>query len=93
MDNLCQILNRPSTFEEMASLIQRSRVIDVASLIFVEQQIESSAKTFLTAWLIARFPSAIENSPDAHLLELASNVKNLSQDTENLKIALREFVF
>ena len=88
MNSICSKLLEPTTFDEMTSLLMdRQMIKDVENILTCE----ISPRIFLSAWLISRFPEAIDNTQDDSLKATADAVVQCCQGNFNITPILTLF--
>ena len=88
MNSICSKLMEPTTFDEMTEMLMNRQMInDVQNILTCE----ISPRIFLSAWLISRFPEAIENTEDESLKATADAVVQCCQGGFNITPILTLF--
>ena len=72
MENLYDLLKQPQSFADMTNIIRTKDIITKTKQLLDSKNTDISPNIFLTAWLIARFPETIENTPN-ELLQASAN--------------------
>ena len=78
----------PTTFDEMTEILMDRQIINDVQTILT---CDISPRVFLSAWLISRFPEAIENTEDQSLKATADAVVQCSQRGFNITPILTLF--